>query len=79
MLLACGWTLAGALPATSETAVPGPDAVGISRALVSIRRKVSDSVPLTRLYEQAKARHRESPGRPDLAWAFARACASACS
>ena len=78
MLLACGWTLAGALPATPETAVPGPDAVGISRALVSIRRKVSDSVPLTRVYEQAKARHRESPGRPDLAWAFARACFDRC-
>ncbi len=78
VLVVCGWTLAGGLSAAPEPAVAGRDAEGISRALVSIRRKVSGSVPLTRAYEQAKALHRESPGRPDLAWAFARACFDRC-
>ena len=38
----------------------------------------TESTRSTRVYEQARSIHRESPGNPILAWEFARACFDRC-
>jgi len=76
--LVCGLGLVVGLATGSQVVAGSRDDEGMTRALRRIQYGMSTSVAATRAYEAAKALHRQSPGRPDLAWAFARACFDRC-
>lgn len=70
--------LVGPATAASEAGTRTRDFDLLSKSIRRVDAAMSESVHAARAYEQAKALHRESPGRPELAWAFARACFDRC-